>query len=969
MRKFLILVLVPLLLGACTTQKQKNDVPALKKFYHNTTSKYNGYFNANEIMLASFAALDAAHEDNFNKLLPIYPYIEADNPQLVGQELDKAIEKVTIVANLHRQGEWVDDCYLLIGQALFLKQDYEAAEEVLSYMVDEFKPGKKPKATAKKARPATAKERLKAQKEAKQARKKRIKEQKKKKRERSKQVKQARKARAKGKPVPKPKSQEDKIAAEENKRLEAERAKREAEEAEAKKAAEEEDYFLKKRPAYQEGVLWLAKTLIERDKYDAATRLIGDLEKSPKTFSDLRPQLEVLKAYSAIKRTQFAMAIEPLETALQMELPREEETRYRFILAQLYQMYGSEVKALEEYSRVAKITTDYEMEFSARLNTTLSRWTSGGGTAAAAIADLEKMLKDEKNIDFHDRIYFAMAVVQLKAGMREAAIESLELALGSDKVSTAQQAEAYFMLAELFFETDDFVEAKEFYDKALQAMPDTDERYRRVERFSKNLTEIARNLELIALQDSLLILANLSDEEKQARAFAIKQKQDEERRQALARNASQTASLTQDARTFQRGNPVTTAGTGATPSSFFAYDDRALKRGERDFERKWGSISLEDNWRRSAGRQGVETAELEALEESRPTAALTAEEVSALLAGVPANESDKVAAQFAIMQAMFTLGQLYREILDRSDKSVEILELLNERFPGSSFELDSWYNLYVAYLDMGDAAKAQVYFDKIVQKYPASNYAQLLQDPNYLTDMQRAERELNAFYDEAYADLMAGNFQQAFDKSSAAPTKFGAQNILQPRFALVNAMSMGNLKGKEAYVQALRDLIDRYPSTPEERQAREMLRLLGEVSVVLPGGERPAAEKEAFVVEDEQLHYILITYSGTANVNDIRVMVSNYNSKFHRNDNLSDTPLFLGSNPEDRIPLIVLRRFKNKNDAMAYYYGVEKNKGEFIKDGTTYELFPVSQNNYRTVLKQKSVAAYREFLREEYLKK
>ncbi|MDP4711849.1 MAG: tetratricopeptide repeat protein [Saprospiraceae bacterium] len=969
MRKIFILVFVSLLLGSCVTQKQKDDVPALKKFYHNTTSKYNGYFNANEIMVASFAALDAAHEDNFNKLLPLYPYLEADNPQLVGQELDKAIEKVSIVANLHRQGEWVDDCYLLIGQALFLKQDYEAAEEMLAYMIDEFKPGKKPKATAKPSRPSTAKERLKAQKVAKQARKKRIKEQKKKKKERDRQVKAARKARQKGKPVPKPKSQEDKIAAEESKRLEAERAKREAEEAAAKKEAEEENYFLKKRPAYQEGMLWLAKTMIERDKYDAATRLIGDLEKNPKTFSDLRPQIEVLKAYSSIRRSQFAMAIQPLETALQMELPREEETRYRFVLAQLYQMTGSEAKALEEYSRVARITTNYEMEFSARLNTTLSRWTSGGGTAADAIADLEKMLKDDKNIDFHDRIYFALAVIQLKAGMREAAIASLEQALGSEKVSTAQQAEAYFMLAELFFETDDFVEAKNFYDKALQAMPDSDERYPRVERFSKNLTEIARNLELITLQDSLLVLANLSDEEKQARAFAIKQKQDEERRQALARNASQTASLTQDARTFQRGNPVTSAGTGATPSAFFAYDDRSVKRGERDFERKWGAIALEDNWRRSASRMATAESETIVEEAARPTAALTAEEVNALLAGVPTSETDKVAAQFAIMQAMFTLGQLYREILDRPDMAVEILEALNTRFPGSSFELDSWYNLYVACLDMRDAAKAKVYFDKIVGKYPASNYAQLLQDPNYLTDMQRAERELNAFYDEAYSDLMAGNFQQAFDKSSTAPTRFGAQNILQPRFALVNAMSLGNLKGKEAYVQALRDLIDRYPSTAEERQAREMLRLLGEVSVVLPGGERPAAEKEAFVIEDEQLHYILITYSGKANVNDVRVMVSDYNNKFHRNDNLSDTPLFLGSNPEERIPLIVLRRFKNKNDAMAYYYGVEKNKGEFTKEGTTFELFPVSQNNYRTVLKQKSVAAYREFFREEYLKK
>ena len=33
-------------------------------------------------------------------------------------------------------------------------------------------------------------------------------------------------------------------------------------------------------------------------------------------------------------------------------------------------------------------------------------------------------------------------------------------------------------------------------------------------------------------------------------------------------------------------------------SDFYAYDSKAIKRGIRDFENKWGDRPLEDNWRR-----------------------------------------------------------------------------------------------------------------------------------------------------------------------------------------------------------------------------------------------------------------------------------------------------------------------------------------------------------------------------------
>ncbi len=131
---------VVILLTACVSQKKKGDVSKAAKFYHNTTAHYNGYFNANEIMVESIDRLIDQHQDNYNEILKIYPEYAAAKPELVAEDLDRAIEKVAIVATVHEPSRWVDDCYIILGKAQFLKQDYETAEETFMYFIEEFDP-------------------------------------------------------------------------------------------------------------------------------------------------------------------------------------------------------------------------------------------------------------------------------------------------------------------------------------------------------------------------------------------------------------------------------------------------------------------------------------------------------------------------------------------------------------------------------------------------------------------------------------------------------------------------------------------------------------------------------------------------------------------------------------------------------------------------------------------------------------
>ena len=85
-------------------------------------------------------------------------------------------------------------------------------------------------------------------------------------------------------------------------------------------------------------------------------------------------------------------------------------------------------------------------------------------------------------------------------------------------------------LAEYYYDSEDFVNAKNYFDSTLLVLPNTDDRYDSVSRYSNNLTDIAKNIEIITLQDSLLRVAAMSPSEKKDIAARIKRQQEEERR-------------------------------------------------------------------------------------------------------------------------------------------------------------------------------------------------------------------------------------------------------------------------------------------------------------------------------------------------------------------------------------------------------------------------------------------------------
>lgn len=123
------------------TGEKKFTVP--RKFIQNTVSHYNYYFNANNKINTVIERARIANQDNYARLLPYYSF-SLDNTSSQKNELDSVIEKATAGILLHDlRSDWVDNFYMLIGKAYYLRKDFDSAYMAFQFINFNLAPKKK----------------------------------------------------------------------------------------------------------------------------------------------------------------------------------------------------------------------------------------------------------------------------------------------------------------------------------------------------------------------------------------------------------------------------------------------------------------------------------------------------------------------------------------------------------------------------------------------------------------------------------------------------------------------------------------------------------------------------------------------------------------------------------------------------------------------------------------------------------
>ncbi len=737
-----------------------------------------------------------------------------------------------------------------------------------------------------------------------------------------------------------------------------------------KSSLKPKNYLFKHRPVFQQAQLWLAKTYIQRSNYEDGERILRSLLNEGGTFGFVKREALLVSAQVDMKKENYTQAIAYLNEAIPMVKEKKRRSRLTYILGQLYMKAGNYEMAYQAFERVERLKPAYEMAF----NASLSKF--GCSIATGKISDdelnsrLSRMLKDLKNDEYQDQIYFMLADINLRNNDIAAGVKNLQKGIRVSKKGPEAKAESYLKLADIFYKRDQFDQAFHYYDSTAVAYPKTKDRYKEIIERRDDLRDIALNIETISHQDSLLAVSKLSPEEQEALAKKLIKEAREKEKIAAANSGGASSGPAFDPKSGRAGMASGAYGnqalggpafggpiqTGPKPTAFFAYNEKTLKDGKRQFDKTWNNRPLADNWRYSAMLQNFDSNSKDEKDEGISAFFISKSEIKKVLADVPNDPAMVARAEAEIMDAMNALGSLYPDKIERYDKAIEVLEELLTRFPGNPHEPQAYYQLYFAYMLKGNQQKANYYADLLKTKYNGNQYSLYFSDPQYIKNKADKETELNDYYLSTYQALERGDYATAFDMAQKSDSLFGIQNILRPKFAMVTAMSLGSLKGKDAYVASLKELVQVFPNTMEEKRAKEMLRLLGSGS---DANEQQLAEAEkTYKATDGDQHFILILFKPEVTTTDeAKAQVSDYNTRFFNNANLKIATITLKDGNQDRQVLLV-RTMDNKVKAMEYFNQAKNKKGDFISARFPYDMYAISNTNYRELLRLRSAALY-----------
>lgn len=731
------------LLFACSTENNS----LLNRTYHSTTARYNGHFNATELMRIAMKTHTDSRKEDFYSILPVNPLPNETEVKGMYPAIDTAVVKCSKVILNHSMpsaenmamksaeyNTWIDENWLTVGKAYYLRRDYEKAMKNFQFV------------------------------------------------------------------------------------------KR----------------FFTKDPSMFEAELWIAKINIELNKYADAKLALDDLNEisqaqKKRKFTDFIPfykpkpdpnqepelprmkkslQFEIYKSYAdlAVRRKDYEAAAEGLNLAISKCKSAKEKARLHFILGQVYNQNRNIDSASIHFNLANKTAASFEIAFNARLNRAMV------GSSANLGRDLKKMLRDAKNAPYKDQIYYAMANYELNRSDKPKAIVYLTKSAFFSTTNKRQKAMSYEKLGDLTFADKDYVSAQKYYDSCSRFIDDNYPNGETVKSRAIKLSDLVKAIETANFEDSVQRIAKLSEKDRnEFLKDALKQIKEEQQKRK-EQEAAKMLALQQQANN----------NAGNSNANKFVFNNPKLREaGFNEFKKTWGVRENEDDWRRSEKIVNVLNSKNSAEKDSANAVANKSKEdtltVASLLKNIPLTEEALKASKERLVDALFTSGVLYKEILNEEElAATQFKKVLAQKNIGLT-DLSSAFQLYKINEATGEKER---YKDHIIDYYPESDAAKYFKDPNfYLKQKENAKQAEKQYV--ALVDRYNGQDYRYVANESQKIIDNDKTNAYRAEYMLLNVLAVGQTtENKKELVPKLKAIIAEKPGTPQAIRAKEMLDII-----------------------------------------------------------------------------------------------------------------------------------------------
>ena len=582
-----------------------------------------------------------------------------------------------------------------------------------------------------------------------------------------------------------------------------------------------------------EAKIWQARAYGEMDWVYEAWQVFDQIKEND-VVKRLNQDYAEVKAFLLMKENNYKEAIPYLQLAAKKENNKYLSSRFNYLLGQLYLEQNQRDKATDCFKLAVRQSQTYPMEFNARLmmlQCNDEAWEKN-------VKKLKRMAKNYNNKDYKDQIYTVVGNIYLSHKDTAEAIEAYKLAIEESTRGGVEKAAVLVTLGDLYYSQKEYIDAHPCYQEASGILNAEHPDYKRVSKLGEALGELAVNYNTVELQDSLQHLATLSEEEQ----LKIVEKIIEE----VIAEEEEAARLAKEAETkgFEESTrPSMSVPTLGGVKDWYFYNDQLKTQGAQQFKQKWGKRVLEDNWRRAnkvstapAMNEELGMGNEELDEDGNPIVTDEKKEDDGVpahhkpeyyLSQIPKDSAAIAASNVAIADALYAMAGIYDEKLNDYLMSLETYKEFQRRFAKDARELEGYYSSYRVCGKLEDKEGQEAYRQKIVTEYPESKYAAVLSQPDYLERTKEMLAMQDSLYADTYAAYSKGEFNRVFANYDNMAKNYSMSSLM-PKFAFLNALSIGKTQAEEPFYQALTELVEKYPQSDVTPMCKDILALMSQ---------------------------------------------------------------------------------------------------------------------------------------------
>ncbi|MBK0404281.1 tetratricopeptide repeat protein [Adhaeribacter sp. BT258] len=740
----------------------------------------------------------------------------------------------------------------------------------------------------------------------------------------------------------------------------------------------------------QLALVWLMRSYLKTEEYDNALA-VSDFIKKEKLNKQNAALYYLARAQYYTIQNDLNKTIENLEYAVPLISKKDERGLARFTLAQLYQQKGENKKAYAQYNKILKRNPPYELGFFSKLNMGQVTELSNPNDKKRIEKYYAKLLKDLKNEEYRDKIYYEMAKFELKQNNYNKALEHLASSTKASVNNPSQKAYSFLLAGQTYYEKlQNYRLAQAYYDSTTKIMPPTAPEYLAVTERRDILTAFTTQLFTVEIQDSLITLARLDTaafNKRLNRYIAGQRKKLEEEEARIQAALIAGSKTTTRSGLFGQNNQNNQNNKSNTSGGLWYFDNPAMVGTARaEFIRTWGNRKLQDNWRRSSveasgpSLQNQTPGQIAAADSAanapKPDPAIAWRE--AYMRDIPFTPEKQQKAEDSLQTALFKLANIYNQQLKEPARAAETFEKLLARNPQTKYAAETYYNLYLLYTLLNDP-RAATYAAKLRSEFPNSTFVRIIDQPDYMARNAAANLKIKQLYDSAYTLYEADKLKEAAELT-ATIKKDNPQSEINDKLAFLEILILGKTNQVNLYKDAAVRFVFDYPRSPLNPRAQDILKAIqsyesGQLNYVAPPKQTnlpaapiapPTPTAVNYQLNSAAPHYFVIAYPrGTAALNNLPKQYSDYNARFNQTDNLTLSPYVLGDSTE----IFVVKGFPDSRRAQAYAVKQKAPQSPIGKiRGVDFSTFVISADNFPLLYKAANLEEYMAFYRKNYQK-